>query len=90
MWYRVTRNSQEFRRLTGCQWDPWVLGHHKKRNPYSCIPNGDEKNEKMKNNRKKKNKKKRKKKGKETYLLKLEGAPWESFEPELRRESKVS
>ena len=21
-WYRVTRNPQEFHRLTGCQWDP--------------------------------------------------------------------
>ena len=28
VWYRVTRNSQEFRRLTGCQWDPQVLGCH--------------------------------------------------------------
>ena len=24
MWYRVTRNSQEFRGLTGCQWDPRI------------------------------------------------------------------
>ena len=28
MWYRVTRNPQEFRRLAGCQQDPRVLGHH--------------------------------------------------------------
>ena len=28
VWYRVTRNSQEFRGLTGCQRDPWVLGRH--------------------------------------------------------------
>ena len=28
MWYRVTRNPQEFRRLTGCQRDLRVLGRH--------------------------------------------------------------
>ena len=28
VWYRVTRNPQEFRGLTGCQSDPWVLGRH--------------------------------------------------------------
>ena len=28
MWYRVTRNPQEFHRLKGCQQDPWVLEHH--------------------------------------------------------------
>ena len=28
MWYRVTRNSQEFHGLTGCQRDPRVLGRH--------------------------------------------------------------
>ena len=84
MCYRVTRNPQEFRWLIGCQRDPWVLGHHKKRNAYSCFPDGDEKNEKMKK------KKKREKKGKETYLLKLEGAPLESFKSEVRHEPKVS
>ena len=26
VWYRVTRNSQEFRRLTGCQRDNHILG----------------------------------------------------------------
>ena len=26
VWYRVTRNSQEFRGLAGCQRDPWVWG----------------------------------------------------------------
>ena len=26
MWYRVTRNQQEFHRLTGCQRDPWIWG----------------------------------------------------------------
>ena len=29
VWYRVTRNTQEFHGLTGCQRDPWVLGRHK-------------------------------------------------------------
>ena len=29
VWYRVTRNPQEFRGLTGCQWDSRVLGRHK-------------------------------------------------------------
>ena len=29
VWYRVTRNPQEFRRLTGCQRDPRVLGRHR-------------------------------------------------------------
>ena len=29
VWYRVTRNLQEFRGLTGCQRDPRVLGRHK-------------------------------------------------------------
>ena len=28
VWYRVTLNPQEFRGLTGCQWDPRVLGRH--------------------------------------------------------------
>ena len=28
VWYRVTRNPHEFCRLTGCQRDPRVLGHH--------------------------------------------------------------
>ena len=28
VWYQVTRNSQEFRGLMGCQWDPRVLGRH--------------------------------------------------------------
>ena len=26
VWYRVTRNLQEFRGLTGCQRDPWIWG----------------------------------------------------------------
>ena len=26
VWYWVTRNSQEFRRLTGYQWDPRIWG----------------------------------------------------------------
>ena len=26
MWYRVTRNPQEFHRLTGCQRDPRIWG----------------------------------------------------------------
>ena len=26
VWYRVTRNPQEFCRLTGFQWDPWIWG----------------------------------------------------------------
>ena len=29
VWYRVTRNPQEFNGLTGCQQDPRVLGSHK-------------------------------------------------------------
>ena len=28
VWYWVTQNLQEFRGLTGCQWDPRVLGCH--------------------------------------------------------------
>ena len=28
VWYQVTRNSQKFRGLTGCQRDPQVLGCH--------------------------------------------------------------
>ena len=28
VWYRVTRNTQEFNGLTGCQLNPWVLGRH--------------------------------------------------------------
>ena len=28
MWYQVTRNPQEFHRLTGCQRNPRVLGCH--------------------------------------------------------------
>ena len=28
VWYRVTRNPQEFYGLTGYQRDPWVLGRH--------------------------------------------------------------
>ena len=28
VWYRVTRNPQEFRRLTSCQRDPWDMGRH--------------------------------------------------------------
>ena len=27
-WCRVIRHPRLFRRLTGCQWDPWVLGRH--------------------------------------------------------------
>ena len=27
-WCRVTRHPRVFRRLTGCQRTPWVLGHH--------------------------------------------------------------
>ena len=29
VWYRVTQDPQEFRKLTGCQRDPRVLGRHK-------------------------------------------------------------
>ena len=55
---------------------------------YSCsyIPDAGEKNEKTKKKKgkkKRKKEKKRKKKGEETYLL--NGAPLESFEPEVRR-----
>ena len=28
LWYRVTRNPQEFHGLTGCQRNLWVLGRH--------------------------------------------------------------
>ena len=33
VWYRVTRNPQEFYGLTSCQRDPRVLGRHMSRGP---------------------------------------------------------